>query len=145
MFLGQYTYSLDDKGRITIPSRFRDELLGGLIITRGLDPCLALYPTDIWKEIAQKVNALPLTSPQGRALRRLLYADAVDVVPDRQGRVLVPERLLVYAGLESVGEAVVVGLERYMELWAPQRWEEEMARQTQMMEDNPALWENLQI
>ncbi len=145
MFLGQYTYNIDDKGRVTIPSRFRDDLLGGLVITRGLDRCLALYPIEVWREIAAKVNALPITSPQGRALRRLFFADAADVMPDRQGRVLVPERLREYAGLSSTGEAVVVGLDLYMELWSPQRWEAEQERQLGLMEDDPALWENLQI
>lgn len=145
MFLGQYQYTIDDKGRITIPSRFRDELLGGLVITRGLDRCLSLYPMGVWKEIADKVNALPITSPQGRALRRLFFADATDVAPDRQGRILIPERLLEYAGLDSADEAVVVGLDQYMELWEPQHWEEQQTRQMAMMEENPALWENLQI
>jgi MraZ protein len=145
MFLGHHVYTLDSKGRLTIPSRFREELTGSVVVTRGLDTCLTIYPMEIWEEIAQKVNALPITSPQGRALRRLFFADAVDVEPDRQGRILVPERLREYAGLSTSSETVVVGLDRFMELWAPETWDAQNNRQAEMMEENPALWENLEI
>jgi MraZ protein len=145
MFLGHYTYTLDSKGRLTIPSRFREDLSGAVVITRGLDRCLAIYPMEVWAELAQKVNALPITSPQGRALRRLFFADAVDVEPDRQGRVLVPERLREYAKLDTGDEAVIVGLDRFMEIWEPEHWQAQNAAQAEMMEENPALWENLRI
>jgi MraZ protein len=145
MFLGHHVYTLDSKGRLTIPSRFREELTGGIVVTRGLDRCLAIYPMEIWEEIAQKVNALPITSPQGRALRRIFFADALDVELDRQGRILVPERLREYAGLTTSSEAVVVGLNRFMELWEPEAWQAQNDHQTEMMEENPTLWENLPI
>ena len=145
MFLGQYTYTLDDKGRLTIPARFREELTGSIVITRGLDHCLTLYPMDIWDEIAQKVNALPITDPRGRALRRVFFADAMSVELDRQGRILIPDRLREIAGLDLTAEAVIVGLDRFIEIWTPERWEEANARQMEMMDEDPALWENLQI
>jgi MraZ protein len=145
MFLGQYNHTLDDKGRITIPSRFRDELRGEIVLTRGLDRCLVLYPMAVWEELAQKVNALPITDPRGRALRRVFFADAANMVPDRQGRILVPDRLRDYAGLDLNNEAVVVGLDRFLELWEPQRWNEENTRQMDILKETPALWENLQI
>ncbi len=146
MFLGQYTYSVDDKGRLTIPSRFRDELGGrNIVITRGLDRCLTIYPLDVWDEIAQKVNALPITDPRGRALRRIFFADAMNVELDRQGRVLVPDRLREYAGFELSAEIVIVGLDRFLEVWTPQRWEEANVHQAEMMDEDPALWENLKI
>ncbi len=145
MFLGQYTYTLDDKGRITIPARFREVWDGVVIITRGLDRCLSIYPKTVWDEIAQKVNNLPITDPRGRALRRIFFADAISGELDRQGRILLPERLREYAGLEISAEAVIVGLDRFMELWAVARWEEENARQTAVIDEDPALWENLQI
>lgn len=145
MFLGQYTYTLDDKGRVTIPSRFREELAGRIIVTRGLDRCLTIYPLPVWDEIAQKVNALPITDPRGRALRRVFFADAVDAEPDRQGRILIPDRLREYAGLELAAETVIVGLDRFLEVWTPERWEEANVRQMKMMDEDPALWENLQI
>ncbi len=145
MFLGQYTYTLDSKGRVTIPSRFRDDLEGDVVVTRGLDRCLAVYPMAVWGEIAQKVNALPITDPRGRALRRIFFADAVNVTPDRQGRILVPDRLRDYAQLSTSEEVVVVGLDRFLEFWNPEHWEIENARQMGIMEENPDLWENLQI
>ncbi len=145
MFLGQYTYTLDDKGRLTIPARFREELTGSIVITRGLDHCLTLYPMDIWDEIAQKVNALPITDPRGRALRRVFFADAMSAELDRQGRILIPDRLREIAGLDLTAEAVIVGLDRFIEIWTPERWEEANARQMEMMDEDPALWENLQI
>ncbi len=145
MFLGQYNHTLDDKGRITVPSRFRDELRGEIVLTRGLDRCLVLYPMAVWEELAQKVNALPITDPRGRALRRVFFADATNMVPDRQGRILVPDRLREYAGLDLNNEAVVVGLDRFLELWEPQRWTEENAHQMDILQETPDLWENLRI
>lgn len=145
MFLGQYTHTLDEKGRVTIPSRFREELPGEVVITRGLDRCLTLYSSERWQEIAKKVSALSITDPKGRALRRIFYADATSAEPDRQGRILVPDRLREYAGFDLNAEVVIVGLEDYLELWTPARWEEMNARQMQMMDEDPALWENLQI
>lgn len=145
MFLGQYTYTLDNKGRVIIPARFREDLPGSLVVTRGLDPCLAVYPMMVWEEIAEKVTALPLTDPRGRALRRIFFADAVSAEPDAQGRILLPDRLREYAGLLPGAEVVLVGLDRFIEMWNPERWEIENARQMQVMEKDPALWENLHI
>ncbi|MEA3310036.1 MAG: division/cell wall cluster transcriptional repressor MraZ [Chloroflexota bacterium] len=145
MFLGQYTYILDGKGRLTIPARFREELAGRLVITRGLDRCLSLYSLDVWQELSSKVNALPITSGQGRALRRLFFADAADVSLDNQGRILVPERLREYAILILSHEVIVVGLDRYMELWSPPQWAMQNSEQLELMKENPALWENLKI
>jgi len=145
MFLGQYAYTIDSKGRVTIPARFREELEETVVVTRGLDRCLAIYPIDVWESIAQKVTALPITDPRGRTLRRIFFADAVQVEPDRQGRVLLPERLRSYAGLVPTEEAVIVGLDRFMEVWGPERWERENISQLEVMEEDPALWEDLQI
>lgn len=145
MFLGQYTYTLDGKGRLTIPARFREEFTGAAVVTRGLDHCLTIYPLTVWEEIAQKVNALPITDPRGRALRRIFFADAMNATLDHQGRVLLPDRLREYAGVDLNAEVVIVGLDRFLELWSPQRWEEANARQIEMMDEDPALWENLQI
>ncbi len=145
MFLGQATYALDDKGRVIVPSHYRQTLGERVIITRSLDPCITLYPMDVWTELAQKVNALPMTSIPGRALRRLLFADAADVVSDRQGRILLPDRLREHAGLEVSSPVLVVGLDRYIEFWNPERWAEQNARELAMLEEDPALWEKLQI
>ncbi len=145
MFLGQYTYTLDDKGRLTIPARFREDLPESVVITRGLDRCLTVYPIHKWEEIAQKVNALSITDPRGRALRRIFFADATSAEPDRQGRILLPERLREYAGLELSDDIIIVGLNQFLELWNVQRWEMENTRQMQIMDEDPTLWNNLQL
>lgn len=145
MLLGQYAYTLDSKGRLTVPSRFRDELPPEVVVTRGLDRCLVVYPLDAWEEIAQKVTALPITDPRGRALRRIFFADAMNIELDKQGRILVPDRLRDYAGLDLSSEVVIVGLDRFLELWNPERWEQDNVQRMQVIEEDPALWENLQI
>jgi MraZ protein len=143
VLLGQFTYTLDDKGRLTIPSRFRDELPVNIVVTRGLDRCLTVYPIDVWKEISQKVTSLPYTDPRGRTLRRVFFADAVAVELDKQGRVLIPDRLREHAGLDLSSEVLVVGLDRFIELWDPARWESQ--NETETANGDPALWADLGI
>ena len=126
MFLGAFVHTLDAKGRLTVPAKFRSDLAAGLVVTRGIDPCLTIYPMEEWGRLAEKVSALPLTDRRARAFRRLVFADAADVVPDKQGRVLIPPRLREYAGLD--GEVVVTGLNTYIEVWNPEAWEEERGR-----------------
>lgn len=145
MFLGQHTYTLDDKGRLTIPSRFRDEFAGSAVVTRGFDRCLFVFPLEVWQGLADKVTALPVTEPRGRVLRRQLFAEAANVELDRQGRILLPDRLRDYAGLELTSDAVIVGLNSFVELWSPQRWEQENARQTEIVDEDPELWQGLGI
>ena len=145
MFLGQYTYTLDDKGRLTIPSRFREELSVRVVVTRGLDRCLSVYPTDVWREIAQKVTALPITNPRGRSLRRIFFADAIDAELDKQGRILIPDRLRTIGDLELSSEVTIIGLDSFIELWNPDRWEATSADQMEVAEENPGMWEDLDI
>ena len=145
MFLGQHSYTLDSKGRLTIPARFREELPTEIVLTRGLDRCLVVYPIDVWEEISGKVTSLPITDPRGRALRRVFFAEAVNTELDGQGRILIPERLRDYAGLQLSSEVAIVGLDRFIELWSPTRWEDENQNQIEIMDEDPALWESLQI
>lgn len=126
MFLGEYVHTIDEKGRLAVPARFRAGLAGGLVITRGLDRCLAIYPIEEWKRLAEQVSALPMTDRRARAFRRLVFANASDVIPDRQGRILIPPRLREYAGLD--GEVVITGIDTYIEVWNPQAWSEERER-----------------
>ena len=123
MFLGEFVHVLDDKGRLTIPAKFRADLETSLVVTRGIDRCLAVFPIPEWEQLAEQVSELPLTDRQARAFRRLLFANASDVSPDKQGRILIPPRLREYAHLD--GEVVVVGINTYMELWNPEAWNEE--------------------
>lgn len=123
MFLGEFVHVLDSKGRLTIPAKFRAELDTGLVVTRGIDRCLAVFPKPEWEQLAEQVSELPLTNRQARAFQRLLFANASEVAPDNQGRVLIPPRLREYAALD--GEVVVAGLNTHIELWNPEAWNRE--------------------
>ena len=120
MFLGRYAHNLDAKGRLAIPARYREALADGVVLTRGIDRCLALYPLQVWQPLAEKVAALPLTDADARNFRRLVFAEAVDLNLDGQGRILIPPELLRYAEIER--EAVVVGVDTSIEIWSPERW-----------------------
>jgi MraZ protein len=121
MFLGRYAHTLETKGRIAIPSRFREALTDGVVATRGIDRCLALYPMASWTPLAEKVSALPLTDPDARTFRRMVFAEAAHLELDGQGRILLPPELRRYAELER--EAVVIGVNTSIEIWNPARWE----------------------
>ena len=121
MFLGRYAHTIDAKGRLAIPARFREALADGVVLTRGIDRCLALYPMTAWLPLAEKINNLPISDPDARTFRRMVFAEAVNLELDAQGRVLVPPELRRYAELER--EAYVVGVNTSIELWSPARWE----------------------
>ena len=121
MFTGEYRHAVDDKGRLAVPSRFRAQLAGSVVVARWLDTCLAIFPRAAWDELAAKVGGLPMTDPNARLLQRQLFAGAFETELDRQGRVLVPGNLRGFAGLEH--EALVLGSRDHAEVWAPGRWE----------------------
>ena len=121
MLLGEYKHNLDSKGRLAIPSKFREKLSAGAIITRGLDNCLFVFANKEWEVLAQKLMALPLSQSNSRAFVRLMLAGASDVSLDNQGRILIPDYLRNYAGLKK--EAVVAGLYNLMEIWDKDSWE----------------------
>lgn len=120
MFLGEYAHNLDDKGRLTIPARLRDELAQGLVITRGYDECLVIYPPSEWSELVRKSSQLPSTSRAARAYSRWVFGGAHETVPDKMGRVLIPSFLREYAGIGE--EAIMVGMNTCMEVWDPAKW-----------------------
>ena len=122
MFTGEYRHSVDDKGRIAVPSKFRAQLEGGAVVSRWLDSCLAIHTRAGWDELAAKVSTLPIADPSARLFSRFIFAGAVEASLDGQGRVLLPAYLREMAGLE--GEAVVVGSRDHAEIWAPARWDE---------------------
>ena len=121
MFTGEYRHAVDVKGRIAVPARFRAQLDGGAVVARWLDTCLAIFPMAAWEELATKVGSLPMTDPNARLLQRQLFAGAFETELDRQGRVLVPQGLRTFAGLED--EAMVLGSREHAEIWAPARWD----------------------
>lgn len=122
MLLGEYKHNLDIKGRMAIPAKFRDELAGGTIITRGLDNCLFLFAPKAWEELVKKITALPLAQANSRAFSRLMLSGAQDVDIDKQGRILVPDYLRKYAGLTK--HVIVAGLYSRAEIWDEKRWGE---------------------
>lgn len=126
MWMGTFTPKLDEKGRLTLPAKFRDDFVEGMVITRGQERCLMVYAPDEFAKLLDPVNHAPTTLKQVRDYQRWLLAGASDEVPDRQGRVTVPPHLRSYAGLER--DVVVVGAGPRLEVWNPQAWDEYSAR-----------------
>lgn len=120
MFRGEYSHQLDSKGRLIIPSRFRDLLTDDAILTRGLDHNLVIYPVEAWQTLMQQLKEMPITHPSARAFRRLLFSGAVELSLDKQGRVNIPNYLLDYASIEDA--ILLVGMENFVELWQPDHW-----------------------
>jgi MraZ protein len=128
MFLGEYKHTLDSKARLTIPARYRADLESGLIVTRHpTDPCLMLFPGNEWERVAEKINALPLADPKATLLRRLLFGAAENLEQDKQGRIILSQRLREYASIES--DVLVLGMSKFVELWAPNTYEAKVAAQ----------------
>lgn len=121
MLLGEFKHNLDIKGRMAIPAKFRSKLANGAIITRGLDNCLFVFANDEWEELAKKLVSLPLAQANSRAFARLMLAGAMDVEIDTQGRILIPDYLRKYAGLDK--KVVVTGLYNRIEVWDSDTWE----------------------
>ncbi len=120
MFIGEYSHNLDDKGRLAVPVKFRRELSKGAVVTRGLDNCLFLYTKTEWAKLAEKLAALPFSQANSRAFARLMLAGAMDVLLDKQGRIILPEYLRQFAGLKKA--AVIAGLYSRLEIWDQETW-----------------------
>ncbi len=124
MFLGTHTPRLDDKGRLILPAKFRDELAGGVVITKGQERCLYVFPMPEFQRISEELRAAPMTHKAARAYSRVFFASAHDEVPDRQGRVTMV-LLREYAQLDR--ELVVIGASTRVEIWDKQAWETYLA------------------
>lgn len=120
MFIGEYSHTIDPKKRIAVPSKFRKELGRIVVVTRGLDKSLFIYPIKIWEEMANKLGTLPFGEAGTRSFIRLMLAGAVDVEVDVQGRILIPDYLKEYAGLKK--SAIVAGLFNRLEVWDENNW-----------------------
>ncbi len=120
MFIGEYYYNLDTKGRMAIPSKIRNQVGETLIITRGLDSCLFLYEKKDWEQLAEKIKNLPLSQSNSRAFARLMLAGAMEVTIDNQGRILIPDYLRNYADLKK--KIVLVGVYDRVEIWDEDNW-----------------------
>jgi MraZ protein len=121
VFTGEYRHTVDEKGRLAIPARFRTELAGGAVLSRWIDGCLAIHTRAGWDELDAKVSAVPITDPAGRLFQRQIFAGALDAELDKQGRVLVPAYLRDEMGIGT--DALVIGVRDHGEIWAPDRWQ----------------------
>ena len=121
MFIGEYHHTMDEKGRLTIPSKFREELKETFIITRGLDHCLFIYSKEEWNQVVSKYKELP-NIKDARNFMRFFLAGASEVELDKQGRINIAAPLVKYAGLEK--ECIIIGVNDRLEVWSRNRWEE---------------------
>lgn len=120
MFLGEFAHTIDTKGRLTIPAKFRGLVATGLVVTRGFDQNLMLYPMEEWEALAARIAQRPLADIDMRSFRRRVFSGAVDLVPDRQGRVIVPPYLREFAGIDK--DVVIAGMFNYLEVWSSESW-----------------------
>ena len=121
MFTGEYRHTVDGKGRIAVPVKFRAQLDPGSMVSGWLDDCLAIHPKAGWDALAAKVAALPITDPQSRRFQRFVFSQATEAEMDRQGRLLLPAYLRDSIGLGT--DVVIVGSRDHAEIWAPDRWD----------------------
>jgi MraZ protein len=122
VFTGEYRHSVDDKGRVAVPAKFRAQLATGAVVSRWMDDCLAIHTREGWDALANKLAALPITDEKSRRFQRFIFANAFEADLDRQGRVVVPSYLRGAVGLEA--EAVIVGSRDHAEIWSPPRWDD---------------------
>lgn len=122
MFMGEHSHTIDDKGRLFIPARFRDQLGEKCVATRGLDNCLFVYPMSEWHKMTEKLSQLSFTRADSRAFTRFFFSGASECDFDKQGRILVPQTLRDYAKLEK--DVVVIGVQNRVEIWSRAEWDE---------------------
>ncbi len=122
MFMGEYSHSIDAKGRVIVPSKFRELLGEEFVVTKGLDGCLFVFPKTEWKTFEEKLRSLPVANKEARKFSRFFLAGAAALEVDKQGRVLLPGVLREFAGLEK--EVVLVGVSSRVEIWNKEAWEE---------------------
>ena len=125
MFLGEFEYKIDEKGRVLIPPRFRRELKEGVVLTPGVEKCITAYPLSEWKKLAATLTTGSVTRSKLRRLNRAIFATAFSLNIDGQGRIALPIPLRQYAGIED--EVVIAGANNYLELWNKEQWEAEKA------------------
>ena len=121
MFLGEYQHTVDEKGRIVMPSRFRDRLDDGVVVTKGQERCLYVFPADRWEQEVEKVSRLPRTNRTNRNYARSFFGSAIDQQTDKQGRLQLPQTLRTYAGIDK--DVVIVGVSDRLEIWDAAAWE----------------------
>ncbi len=122
LFIGEYQHTVDPKGRVILPAKFREALGENFVVTKGLDNCLFVYPKEEWQNLEHKLRSLPLSSKDARAFIRFFFAGAAECEGDKQGRILIPSNLREYAHLDK--EIVVIGVSTRVEIWDKDAWDE---------------------
>lgn len=122
MFLGEYEHTIDDKGRLAVPARFREQLGDGVVITRGFEHCLMGFPLAYFERLASQVSGLSIGNAEARDMRRLLFSGASDAPLDKQGRINIPNNLREYAGFRDT--VVIAGMNTHFEIWSLERWQD---------------------
>lgn len=133
MFIGQFEHSLDEKGRVAIPAKFRRELKEGAIVSKGLDGCLFLFSKTKFTTMAQSISSLPISKSSARLYSRLMLASAVEAEFDNQGRILIPASLRRFSSLTKT--AIITGLYDRIEIWSKSNWEKESAKADKKAEE----------
>ena len=133
MFLGTHTPRLDDKGRLFLPAKYREELSAGLVLTKGQERCLYVFPDTEFARITEALRAAPVTAKAVRDYSRVFFASASDGIPDKQGRITIPPGLRDYAGLQR--DCVVIGANTRLEIWDAEAWEAYLAQQEDAFSD----------
>ena len=141
MFMGEYGHTIDAKGRIIVPAKFRESLGDNFIITKGLDNCLFVYTNEEWQRFEEKLKTLPLTNKNARTFTRFFLAGAASVEVDKQGRILLPSVLREFAGLEK--DVVLVGVASRIEIWSKDRWLQSISTYDDDMDEVAANMESL--
>jgi len=143
MFLGEFFHTIDDKGRLTLPSKWRTDLGHGVVVTRGVDKCLFVFTSPDFEKLAERIAALPMTQVEAREFSRHFFSGAADVELDKQGRILIPQNLREYAGLN--GEVIVVGVNQRAEIWSAKAWPEVRSSFESHAMSNADQWARLGI
>jgi MraZ protein len=138
MFIGEYNHTIDVKGRIALPSKFRKDLKKGVVVTKGLNNCLWVYTKDEWEELARKLSTLPISQSKNRSFVRLMLAGAMDIDLDSQGRINLPHYLIDYGNLGK--RAIVAGLYNRLEIWDEMIWK---SYKRQMEKDSTKVADSL--
>lgn len=120
MFIGEYAHTIDAKGRVIMPVKFRADLGERFVVTKGLDGCLFVYSLEEWKNLEEKMKSLPLTSKDARSFIRFFFSGAIECELDSQGRILISSNLREYAGLEK--ELIIIGVSTRVEIWSKEKW-----------------------
>lgn len=132
MLIGEYTHGVDNKNRIIVPSKFREDLGETFVVSKGLDGCLYIHPKSEWMAFQEKLKNLPLSNKDSRTFSRFFFSGANEVTPDKMGRILLPQSLMDYAGVKD--EVVSIGMMNRVEVWSKAKWETYSTMDTDMDE-----------